>query len=367
MTAGDGVWEQSAEEACRTLVYLLHNRRHEWASGGRNPDELGYIKRNMLIADYARKSLDLRPEVREELDRMVVDSFLPPNPAATRRRFDMSPKAAETVDIAVVVVILEELTAALGAFGMTQNDFNKSHVVGDQRFYRTTVPNGYRPLKPLSVVITTAGKAGNVQMVKSVGALLKRYEPELICLLGTAGGLEDEVQTGDVVACDRVYYYPPGRLTEGQILQPRPKHGQGRSDYGHGLYYYAPGETGFQEKVKEFIRGLLPDEVPETFSADRIPEVHTTNVTIASGEVVLRDGEFLPGLHQVDNTIRAADMESYGFSQAVEGLSWLIFRGISDYGPDREDRWKYVSTSFAAICLEDFLSTQYLPPDTDDL
>ncbi|MFJ2235217.1 hypothetical protein [Streptomyces sp. NPDC087859] len=365
MRVGGGVWDQSAEEACRTLVYLLHNRK--WVPAGRNPDELAYVKRNMLIADYARQSLDLPTELRQELDRIVVESFLPPNPTALRGKLDMAPKAAESVDIAVIVVILEELDAALGAFGMTQDDFNKRDVVGDQRFYRTRLPNGYRPQKPLSVVITTAGKAGNVQMAKSVSALLKRYEPELVCLLGTAGGVKDEVQTGDVVACDRVYYYPPGRRGPGQVVQPRPRHAQGRSDFGHGLYYYAPGRTGFQDKVREFIGGLLPDEIPVTFSADRMPEVHTTNVTIASGEEVLRDGEFLPGLHLIDNTIRAADMEAYGFSQAVDGLPWLIFRGISDYGPDREDRWKYVSTSFAAICLEDFLGTQYLPPDTDDL
>ncbi|MFE0131830.1 hypothetical protein ACFWY6_09665 [Streptomyces sp. NPDC059037] len=369
MNAGGGVRAQSVEEACLTLVYLLHNRRREWALGQHNADELGHIKRNMLIADYARKALDLPVEVRQDLDRMVVESFLPPHPTAPWRGPVMPPPPPEPepVDVAVVVVIIEELDAALGTFGMTQDDFNRDAFVGDQRFFPTRVPNRYRPEEPLSVVVTSAGRSGNVQMVKSVDALLKLYEPELIGLLGTACGVPEAVRIGDVVACDRVYYFPPGRRLPGKIFQPRPKHGQGRSDYGHGLHYYNPARTDYASRVREFVRGLSPAEVPETFSAARIPDVHTTGVTIASGEEVLRDGELLPGLREVDNTICAGDMESYGFSQAAEGLPWLIFRGISDFGPGREERWKYVSTSFAALCLEDFLRTRYLPPGADDL
>ena len=108
-----------------------------------------------------------------------------------------------------------------------------------------------------------------------------------------------------------------------------------------------------------------PTSIPEGFR----PSLVSENATIATGERVLRDGEYLAELrNRFDNTICAADQESYGFANAARGLPWLIFRGISDYGDTvPADDWKYTASGMAALCLRDFLEYGYLPPDLADL
>ena len=84
---------------------------------------------------------------------------------------------------------------------------------------------------------------------------------------------------------------------------------------------------------------------------------------------MLRDGRYLDELRsKFDDTICAADQESYGFAMAAQGLPWLIFRGISDHGDGkRHDDWKYTAAGMAALCLRDFLEQSYVPPDVSDL
>lgn len=356
---------ETAEEACRTLVHLLYTRRGDWGPTSRDPDGRGQLKRGLLIADYARRSLHLPPERRTELDRYVVESFLPPD---TTRPWQGVPPAAEavaTADIGIVVVIREELEAVLEVFGLDDSVFDTGP--GGQRFYTTEVPSRHRRDRPLSVVVTAAARAGNVEVGAPTRALVERYAPEAVFLLGTAAGVEGKVRLGDVVATDRVHYYEPGRLTGPDVWQPRPAYGQGSDAYGYGLFYYNPHRTEFAPSVARFLRAVNQRLLPEGVGHAHVPEVHSVNVTIASGENVIRDGRFLTGLRErFDNTICAADMEAFGFVRAVGDRRWLIFRGVSDYGDARQwDGWKFLSSAFAALCLRDFLGTYYFPPGSE--
>jgi nucleoside phosphorylase len=356
---------ETPEEACRTLVHLLYSRRRKWEPSSGDPDGRGQLKRGLLIADYARKSLGLPPERRTVLDRLVVESFLP---ADTTKPWQGVPPAAEATaaaDIGIVVVIREELEAVLEVFGLDDDVFETSR--GGQRFYTTEVSSRHRPDRPLSVVVTAAAKAGNVEVGAPTRALVERFAPEAVLLLGTAAGVEGKVRLGDVVATDRVHYYEPGRLASPDVWQPRPAYGQGGNAYGYGLFYYNPLRTGFGLSVAHFLRALPQHLLPDGVGRAHVPEVHSVNVTIASGENVIRDGQFLTGLRQrFDNTILAADMEAFGFVRAVGERRWLIFRGVSDYGDARQwDNWKFLSSAFAALCVRDFLETYYFPPGSE--
>ncbi|MFE0102127.1 hypothetical protein [Streptomyces sp. NPDC059009] len=361
---------ETADEACRTLVHLLYGRRNVWDPLDSPPDGRGQLKRSLLIADYARKSLGLSEERKPALDRLVVDSFLPVNPSVRWQGVPPEADAATAADIGVVVVIHEELEAVLQVFGLDRDRFESAP--GGQRFYSAEVTSAFRPGRPLSLVITPAGRAGNVHVVEPTRELVKRYDPQAVFLLGTAAGVRGAVRLGDVVASDRVHYHGMGRVTmsgsgDDTEQQPRPKYEHGNDPYGYGLYYFDSRRQRFRDQVTDFLARLPADVFPDRVTASHQPQVHTGNVTITSGENVLRDGKFLAALRERhDETIRAADMEAYGFVRAVGARRWLIFRGISDYGDARQrEKWKFLSSAFAALSLQEFLRTCYLPPGVD--
>ncbi|WP_405911281.1 hypothetical protein OG742_44900 [Streptomyces sp. NBC_00828] len=361
----DLLGEETAEQACRALARILDTKREAWKSATRSESAgggNGHVKRSLLIADYARKSKRLPPELRAYLDRKVITSFLPPDLAGTREDADFRDTRKETVDVAVVTVLPEELDATLSVFGLNGEVFRSA---GGRRFYSTRTP-ARRGHESLSVVITASGEPYNVHIVRCVQALLEQYAPKVVFLLGIAAGVPDQVRRGDVVVARRVHYYESARL--GAVVEPRPQYAQSTDTYGYGIFHYDPNRTNYHEEVMRFLGGLSNGELPEGLESGHRPHVVRDNVTITSGEKVLRDGKFLRMLRDTDNTICAADQESYGFARAVHDLPWLIFRGISDHGDKvKDDRWKYVASSFAALCLKDFLQTQYLAPGTDTL
>lgn len=62
--------------------------------------------------------------------------------------------------------------------------------------------------------------AGNVRAATAVSRAVDFLEPELVIMVGVAGGLKD-VQLGDVVVAERVYWVESGKETESGLL-PRP-------------------------------------------------------------------------------------------------------------------------------------------------
>ncbi|MEU9189068.1 hypothetical protein AB0D14_31915 [Streptomyces sp. NPDC048484] len=363
-TPPDLLAEENPEQACRALAHILDTKRDVWRSTTRSGSAVGgngQVKRSLLVADYARRSKQLPPELRAYLDRKVINSFLPPELAGVKEDADFR-HTKEAVDVAVVTVLPEELDATLSVFGLNGEVFRSA---GGQRFYPTRVP-ARRSRESLSVIITASGEPYNIHIVRCIQALLEQYAPKVVFLLGIAAGVPGQVQRGDVVVARRVHYYESARL--GAVVEPRPQYAQDSDTYGYGIFHYNPNRTNYHDEVNRFLRGLNSDDLPEGLEIGHRPHIVKDNATITSGEKVLRDGNFLRRLRDNDNAICAADQESYGFARTVHDLPWLIFRGISDHGDDvKDDRWKYVASTFAALCLKDFLQTQYLAPGTDTL
>lgn len=346
--------EELARDACLGMMFHLlasdpmASSRAHWQR-----------QRALLLADYARRSRELPAELQVRLDRMVISSFdaqLGPADVA-----ELALPKESAVDVAIIAILPDELRATLRAFDVAE----RPQIA--QPFYETKVSCQGRPDRALDVVITSAAKPLNVHVGPPIARLRNKYTPRAIFLVGIAGGRQGKVRRGDVTIAQRVFYYEPGRVTP-RGKDPRPQWAESQNAYGNGLYFYDPRETHFHAKIKVFIDKLAQYHQPSALLADHVPEVHQAS-TIATGESVLRDGKMLEGLAQrFDDTIRAVDQESYGFADAVRDLPWAIFRGISDVAdPEQDDRWKYPTAGFAAICLRDFLETCYVPPDVADL
>lgn len=121
--------EETPEQACRALAHILDAKREAWNSATRSESAgggNGHVKRSLLIADYARKSKRLPPELRAYLDRKVITSFLPPELTGIRDDADFRDTHKEAVDVAVVTVLPEELDATLSAFGLSGEVFKSA-------------------------------------------------------------------------------------------------------------------------------------------------------------------------------------------------------------------------------------------------
>src|SRR5689334_21980644 len=98
--------EELARDACVAIVFHLLS----------NTLRAGHIdqwdrKRALLLADYARRSKELPPELQGRLDRAVVGSFDVESDSVDARDFSLPRET--NVDVAIITVLPEELKAAL--------------------------------------------------------------------------------------------------------------------------------------------------------------------------------------------------------------------------------------------------------------
>lgn len=347
--------EPDAEASLAIAYHFCHQPdgviRPDWES-----------KASLLMADFSRRAEDIAPDLRQNLDRAVVRAFGPGRGGSAIADLAGVRPARRSVDVAIVNVLPEELSATLTAFGSVE----KPQM--EQPFYEVQVPCRGRPGRDLSVVITAAPKPLLPHIGPPISALRDRYSPSAVFLVGIAGGRRSRVKPGDVLACQRLLYYGAGRQTE-EGTAPRPQIAEPRNQFGNGLYFYDPDKAAFPGRAAAFIAALTPDQRPASLPDTFRPVIHRANTTIASGDLVIRDGQRVEALAQrYDDTICGVDQESYAFAEAVRELPWAVFRGISDLADsEQDDRWKYVAAGLAAHCLRDFLESSFVPPDVAEL
>lgn len=351
-------------EACVGLLYRLLTDEHGY--GNTTSRDLGgwELRRSLLLADYARRSVNLPFGIRARLDARIVESF-----AASSRRPEWTQlgeelPTAETCDVAILTILREELEATVAAFDA---DARPRRVHG-QPVHTAQIACANRPEGTLSVTITRAAKPLNVHTQIPAIRVRDRYKPLAMFLVGIAAGLPHKFNIGDVVVPKKVFYYEAERMSEGGI-NPRPQYVEPADPYLAGFDAYDPYTFGYLAKVQSFLADMPAHRKPQSVPIDFKPKIVSENATIAAGEKVLRDGRYLDELrNRFDDTICAADQESYGFAVAAQGLPWLVFRGISDHGDgERHDDWKYAAAGMAALCLRNFLEHSYVPPDASDL
>jgi nucleoside phosphorylase len=344
---------EPAHEACAAIIHFIAGQR------------LSLEQRALLIADYSMRAQHLGESSRAAYDKSVIDSFRAD--IVQTSGIDVRAKGAmrTKIDVAVLTVLQPELEAALYAFEMPDKPTKIRNV---RRYYEGKVPSQYAPSGELSIVVAASGESRNAQAQLAMTDILQYYEPETAFLLGIAAGNSAKLGVGEVIVPEAVHHYEPGRYTvDGE--EPRPDRKEVPELIRHNFFYYNPAKNRFYERTRAFIEQLPKSDRPRGLKPTARPKVTTRNVIIASGEKVLADGTFLPSLRQrFDERIVLADQEGYGFAMACRGLLWSIVRGISDNGDSaKNDSWQFVAAAFAALCLRDFLETQFVPPSVGEL
>jgi nucleoside phosphorylase len=344
------------EQACRALAGFIiteEDRR----------------RKELLIADHADKAAPLPAETRSALDRLISDSFLPPE----RRRSAASDAsavptvAAEAVDVLVVTPKPFELDAVIKAFDIDPEDQAGKRTLEHRVYYRTEVPNRNSPDRPLTVVVTMIGRQGNVRAGTRISHMLQWYRANAYFLCGVAAGREGEVECGDVLIPDQIIFFGPGRDREDEF-EPRPDPATISEHIYLDLAQYRLGGSNFADRFARTAKTLSPaDRKPGGRSVR--PRLKIGEVALATSEQVLENGELLDRIAaRFNEDIDGADMEAFGFVEAIQSAPWGIFRGVSDFGthPHSKD-WQPIAAIAAATALRDFLQDGYLPPELGEL
>lgn len=260
--------------------------------------------------------------------------------------------------VALVTIIPEEFDAARDVFGLSEN------IPGTPYF---AAQAGER--RAWDVVLMQASDRSNVPVMGDVQTLMGDLRPQVIVLLGIAGGLcdgdkgRDGIKTGDVLIADQVTYV--------EFLKIVPKGALVRS--------YAIDHPSVS------IRKSVCAPIQKTFRIDdhldkaKPPEPGPFKIhigSIVSGEKVLGDVKShiqLGLLHPFDKAL-AVDMESIGMARAVcDGRSsfwyhprYVVIRGISDLVSAAENdqmrsEWKKFAAFTAALVAREFV--RRLPVD----
>ena len=164
------------------------------------------------------------------------------------------------------------------------------------------------------VIIAEIG-IGNAAAAVETERAVAFFNPEILMLVGIAGGIKD-VQNGDVVVATRVYAYESGKLEE--EFRPRPQ----TAASSHKLLQRAKAEARKPDWLQRL--SLVPSPQPSVFIAP-----------IASGDKVIAStkSETFRLLRSNYSDVVAVDREAFGVLSAASqnrDVETLVIRGISD-------------------------------------
>jgi nucleoside phosphorylase len=332
------------------------------------------IKQEMLRRDCSSWADDLNDADQAWFQRGLNESL---RPREARAPLEAPPAPAapdrDPIDVLLVTVVPNEARAAELVFDI---DTRGSRRKDGRRYHSVTLQTEEQ--RPLSVVVTSIGKSGNMNARNALSSMLSFYEPSLLVLAGTAAGRLDSVGLGDLVIPRKVWWVEKGAsLTDGFKPEMDPQELQRRIFQLVGDHRVRG--TNFYDTLAVNLGKLDDDEMPPGFCIDHRP-AYDNDASVAASEKLLRDGSLrrLAGIDGLDRKIKLGDMESWavvgaGGSGIVgeytpDGAEWLVVRGVSDFGePDKDDDWQM----FAAVCAvtgaRHFLETTYEPPEASRL
>jgi adenosylhomocysteine nucleosidase len=195
------------------------------------------------------------------------------------------------------------------------------------------------------VVLAETGM-GKVNAALVTTALAHGFGCRAIVFSGVAGGLDPDLNVGDVVVADRLIQYDAG-VIENEELQTY--------QAGHVPFINPTDRLGYDvdtavlDKVKIALRGLgLPPLSPEAGGRGRPAEI--VYGTVLSGDQYLHSEPTRARLHCQFGG-RAIEMEGGAVAQVCEafGIGWLVIRALSDLaGQDSRFEFNQFASEVAA-------------------
>lgn len=221
--------------------------------------------------------------------------------------------------IAVIVALPEEYNAFRKYF--PGRLVEKNHVNGiNVDVLETSSSTNLNDSKVVRLGLICINKLGNVSGAIVASQILSVFELDHIVNLGLAAGVNPADQAlGDVLIAERIRYYESGKLT-GRDFRPSAE------------YIDVKSEVVDELALADF------DHWPLGASLSGRPRKVFFG-TIASGDKVISNTDFVAALRKYDRKTIGIEMESYGIAAAAVGRrqNFLMIRGICDFANRRKN------------------------------
>ena len=278
------------------------------------------------------------------------------------------------VDIAILTVIPQELTAVKAALNIHDIPVNRSKTKDSQTIYLHGELFSERTKKTYSLALGCIGNAGNYNSSQATTEVIQTYNPQLVILVGIAAGIKGKAKLGEVVFSERIVGYESAslrQLNDGtKVEQPRPDMPSVPNGIFQDVTFYLATDkdrlSNNKQRLKaSFLRTggdfpvLCVDEQSHVQKEDIIDEIELDVCAIASGEKLLKDPSILENIRDNQHgRVKVGEMEAIGLATACQRMrrDWLVIRGISDFGDAyKSDVFHPLASQTAATVLADFI------------
>jgi nucleoside phosphorylase len=265
-------------------------------------------------------------------------------------------------DVCILTVTPMELHALLK--GLNVSVKAPGEKLNSGSFYWRCSVWSRRCKRRLGTVVGCIARAGNPDAAAATTEFIDAFNPSFMMLCGIAAGIRGRIKIGNVVLSTHVVSYEPGvvrRKSGDQLIDHRPEivpvHQAVSQDIAAYLASHSNPMPTFQKVHGRFVAAL--NEHQKEFDRHVAAKVEARAGVIASGELLLRDSQFLRRLRKnIHEKIEVGEMEASGFVGACSRhqVPWLVVRGISDFGDNlKDDRFHLFSAAAATAVTVDFL------------
>ncbi|WP_309732854.1 hypothetical protein [Chamaesiphon sp. OTE_75_metabat_556] len=274
------------------------------------------------------------------------------------------------VDIVVLTVIGQELSAVKSALDIQETPDNRIKISGSNTTYLYGEIFSERIQKSYSLALGCIGSPGNPNSSSATTEAISEFEPKLLVLVGIAAGIKGTLRLGEVVFAERIVGYESAtldRLKDGiQIVKPRTEMVTVPNGINQSVVFYLADKNQNQNRLNSSFTSI-GGNFPTLSNEDRshlqerniIQEIEIDRCTIASGEKLIKDPTVLQNIRDnLHGRVKAGEMEATGFAGACNRMNkdWLVIRGVSDFGdPYKSDVFQPLASQTAATVLADFL------------
>lgn len=271
-------------------------------------------------------------------------------------------------DAAIITVIQVELQAIKVALGIS----NQARVRNDGVIYYEAKVYSRLLNRELSVIVTCIGEPSQASASARTERVIADYDPALIILVGIAAGMRDKLRIGDVIVPKTVVDITLKVVRDGrEELRPV------ITDWASPVKQMMAGFEFDEKTYQERCRASFGAPIPPPSGQEEDFATHVTFSPIVADNALGTDDDLLKAssafdrLLTVHQNIRAAEMEAGGLIKACKNhhppRTWLVVRGISDFGDEfKHDGFHRLASCSAATWvryfLEDGLDVEIIRP-----
>ena len=253
-----------------------------------------------------------------------------------------------TIDFGIVTALRIERDAVLERLDSYEKVQEDRQIFSYYRG-RLNLPNSTQAYQ---IALVMGLDMGNEESTLAAQALLQRWQPRNLIMVGIAGGVPGKVALGDVVVAKYCYYYELAKQTPDGEQQRGKQFPCSRLLYDRALNY---DSDAWIDHIDVVCPGTDTGSSQLRFGP------------IASGEKVVADSERLAELRRHCPELLAVAMEGAGVALAalnhVDKPEFLEIRSVCDFADEhKNDDWQPYAANAAAAFLVSFLRSRPLQP-----